>query len=86
MRNVIDVAQESDIDACAHACSERPGGSSAPGQLLPVGVLRSRQLDTQKPPVLERNVTPAEVPPKAAGRGQAEEGQQRHKQNKDNQL
>jgi hypothetical protein len=44
------------------------------GHLLPVVVRKTRQLDTQKPPVRERNVTPAGVPPKAAGRGQAEKG------------
>ena len=36
------------------------------GQLLPVVGRGSRQLITQKPPILERNVTLAEVPPKAA--------------------
>ena len=35
----------------------------ASAQPLPVGVLRSRQLNTQKPPVREQNVTPAEVLP-----------------------
>jgi hypothetical protein len=50
---------------------------TAVGQNLSVVVRRSRQLGIQKRPILERNVTPAEVPPKAAGRGQAEEGQQR---------
>ena len=45
--------------------------------LLPVVARRSRQLNTQKPPVTEQSVTPAEVPPKAASRGQAEEGHNR---------
>ncbi|MFT5510686.1 MAG: hypothetical protein ACI89J_003783 [Hyphomicrobiaceae bacterium] len=50
---------------------------AASGHLPPVAVRRSRQLDTQKLPVLEQIVTPAEVPPKAAehrlaGRGQQE--------------
>ena len=34
----------------------------------PVVVRKTRQLDTQKPPVRERNVTPAEVTPRAAER------------------
>ena len=37
---------------------------TASGHLLPVAVRRSRQLDTQKLPVLEQIVTPAEVPQK----------------------
>ena len=44
------------------------------GHKEPVVVRKTRQLGTQKPPVRERNVTPAEVPPKAAGRGQAGRG------------
>jgi hypothetical protein len=48
---------------------------TAPGHLLPVVVRKTRQLDTRKPPVMARNVTPAGVPPKAASRGQAERGQ-----------
>jgi phage tail protein X len=46
------------------------------GHLLPVVVRKTRQLDTQKPPVTERNVTPTEVTPKAAEPGLAEKGQQ----------
>jgi len=46
------------------------------GHLLPVVTRKSRQLITQKPPVTEQNVTPAEVPPKAAERRLAEEGQE----------
>ena len=38
------------------------------GHLLPVVARKSRQVITQKPPVTEQNVRPAEVPPKAAER------------------
>jgi hypothetical protein len=47
------------------------GTMSARGHLLPIVVRKTRQLITQKPPITERNVTPAEVPQKAAERGSA---------------
>jgi hypothetical protein len=61
---------------------------AALGQPLPVGVLRSRQLNAQKPPVKERNVKLTEVPLQAADRRLAGEGQHLAKKttNKSNRM
>ena len=44
-------------------CKTKNLATAAWGHFLPIVVRRSRQLNTQKPPVTEQNVTPAEVPP-----------------------
>ena len=57
-------------------CEIRKLAMTEMGQKLPVVARRSRQHDTQKLSVGERNATPTEVPRKAADRRLAGEGQE----------